>query len=82
MTLNDLDPEAGMLKMDGFDSCAIGVISGMGLAQDVICYDRELVIAQLATEMSQEEAEEFHEFNQAGAYMGPGTPVFLDRFDG
>jgi hypothetical protein len=27
--------------------------------------------------MDREEAEEFHEFNQAGAYLGEGTPAFL-----
>jgi len=28
--------------------------------------------------MSHEEAREFYEFNIVGAYVGPGTPVFVE----
>lgn len=29
--------------------------------------------------MTREEAEEWFEFNTAGAYVGPRTPMFLER---
>jgi len=28
--------------------------------------------------LTKEEAEEFHEFNQIGAWMGDGTPAFVE----
>jgi len=31
--------------------------------------------------MSYEEAREFYEFNIVGAYVGPGTPVFVEDED-
>jgi hypothetical protein len=30
--------------------------------------------------MSEEEAEEFYEFNTIGAWMGDGTPIFVYPF--
>jgi len=43
-----------------------------------VCYDREKVISKLATDMSREEAEEWHYFNQAAGFYGESTPCFLD----
>jgi len=69
-----------MLKMDGFDDCIAGVVSRFG--QDpILCYDRAKVIAKLAADTSEDEAVEFHEYNQAGAWMGWETPCFLDPYD-
>ena len=45
--LADKYPEFDMLKMDGFDECAIGVMWTYGTEQPVIAYDREKVIKQL-----------------------------------
>lgn len=71
--------EFELLVMDGFDDCLVGVVTILG-KQPVACYDRQKVIEKLVSQgMSEEEAREFHEFNQAGAYMGDATPVFLDR---
>jgi hypothetical protein len=68
--------EDGLLVMDGFDDCIIGV--GQRFTDHFVVYDLEKVIAKLMEQgMSEEEAIEFHEFNQLGAWVGPGTPVFL-----
>ncbi len=66
-----------MLRMDGYDDCVVGVVERFG-CQPAFLYDREKVILRLMEDgMDREEAEEFHEFNQAGAYLGEGTPAFL-----
>jgi len=72
-----------MLKMDGFDDCIAGVISGPGIEGEILCYDRAKVIDKIAEdhECTFLEAKEYHEFNQAEAYVGPGTPVFLDPYE-
>jgi hypothetical protein len=43
-----------------------------------VVYDRAKVIQVLMDGgMAAESAEEFFEFNMAGSYMGPHTPMFL-----
>ena len=37
------------------------------------------MIEQLAEDMTHEEAEEYFEFNIAGAYVGENTPTYIDR---
>jgi len=66
-----------MLTMDGYDDCILGVVSRCG-QNDIIAYDRAKVIAKLREEMSEEDAEEFFEFNQLRAWMGDETPCFID----
>ena len=61
---------------DGFDDAIVGV--GIVQGRSVVFYSRRLCIEILAQEMGDQEAEDFYEFNVAGAYVGPGTPIFLD----
>jgi len=66
-----------MLTMDGYDDCIAGICIRFG-QEPVIIYDRAKVIARLMNDgMTEDEAEEFHEFNQAGAWVGERTPAFL-----
>jgi hypothetical protein len=68
-----------LLKMDGYDDCIIGVVERFG-GESYILYDRELVLEKLQKGgMSYEEAVEYYEFNQLGAYVGERTPAFLIR---
>lgn len=70
----------GMLKMDGFDDCVVGICERFGM-EAVLAYDRDRVIEKLVADgMTQEEAEEFFEYNQIGAWMGDRTPVFVTLF--
>lgn len=64
---------------DGYDDCIIGIATPFG-AEPVLAYDRSKVIKTLMERdgMSREEADEFFEFNIAGAWVGEGTPVFID----
>jgi len=67
-----------MMEMDGFDDCIAGVVSRFGQC-DILCYDLEKVIDKLMQEtgMTYEDALEYHQFNQIGAWMGDETPCFI-----
>ena len=69
--------KAWLMDPDTFDGAIIGVCERAGGLR-VAAYDRSLVIDVLAREMPREDAEEYFEFNIAGAWMGEGTPVFID----
>jgi hypothetical protein len=75
--LAEIDPD--LLLMDGFDDCIIGICESFG-SVPVVAYDYDKVLANLqASGMTYEEAVEYHAFNQAGAYVGERTPVFIRR---
>jgi len=78
----------GALYAEGFDEAFAGVVRRYGQAP-LACYDRAACIQILMSEsvdaeaplpafVTQEEAEEYFDFNVIGAFMGPGTPVFID----
>ena len=80
-TLADRLLELGVedaLVMDGYDDCAVAVLERFG-TERIILYDKDMVIAKLMDEGldSYEEAIEFYEFNQLGAWVGDQTPGFL-----
>lgn len=65
-----------LLVMDGHDDAIIGV--GQRFTDYFVVYDLRRVIEKLMADgMSYEEAVEWHQFNQVGAWVGPRTPVFL-----
>ena len=71
------------LKADGFDDAIIGVAEGwFGQSNHcVICYDYEKCAEILVEQgMSEEDAEEYLQFNTTSAYVGEYTPVFLHRW--
>lgn len=71
-----LGDETTALVMNGFDKCIVGMVESFG--QDPIaCYDRDKVIKQhMDSGMSEEDAEEFFQYNQLGAGM-TGSPCFI-----
>lgn len=66
-----------LIMMDGYDDCIVGVVERCGYPP-LVCYDREKVISKLAKDMSREDAEAWHYFNQARACWGEFAPMFLD----
>lgn len=67
-----------LLMMDGFDEAVVGVIETF---QGNLCvtYGVDKVLEILMEQgMSGAEAREYFHFNQKGAYLGPGTPLFLE----
>ena len=67
------------LKADGFDDAVIGLGRRCGQL-DLVVYDADKILEILMQRdgMSLEDAREFYEFNIVGAWMGKGTPVFVE----
>lgn len=73
-------PEA--MKVDGFDDCIIGVGRYFG-SPSLLVYSTRRMLDVLVSDhgMTEEEAEEYFEFNITGAYVGEGSPIFLDAHE-
>jgi hypothetical protein len=71
------DESNGLLVMDGFDDCIVGLCHRFN--ESFVVYDQQKVIAKLVSQgMSEEDAREFHDFNQLGAWSGDHTPGFIE----
>lgn len=71
-----------LLFMDGYDSCIAGVIFRFGQEYPLVCYDFDQVIqTNIDMGMTEEEALEWYEYNQIGAWVGENTPCFLKRIE-
>lgn len=69
------------LVMDGYNDCVIGVLERFGM-ENIVLYDKEKVISKimdLSLGGTYEEAVEYYEYNQLGAWVGDKTPGFLIR---
>lgn len=66
-----------ILLADGFEEAFIGI--GQQFNRHFAIYDRDKCIRVLMERdgMDEDEAEEFFEFNVAGAWVGHGTPIFV-----
>lgn len=80
------EEEPELLLADGFEDAIVGLADGIRLhstgAAPVVVYDYEKCIQILmqTSSMSEEEAEEYFEFNTIGAWAGPETPIFLHDY--
>ena len=69
------------LIMDGFDDCIAGIVERIG-QPPIICYDRDKVLDKLMSQgMTDEEAVEYIEYNQQGAWIGEPTPCFIRQLE-
>jgi hypothetical protein len=68
-----------IMLADGFEDAFLGI--GTQFNRHFAIYDRQKCIEILMDRdgMHEEEAEEYFEFNVAGAWVGHGTPVFVRR---
>mgnify|MGYP003662366555 FL=1 len=64
------------LGADGYDDCVVGL--AYQHTRPLIVYSKRKVIERLMEDMSREDAEDFFEWNIGGAYLGAGTPLFLE----
>jgi hypothetical protein len=78
--LAEMCPDA--LKADGFDEAIIGYCDDIVAGCNRIVYDYRKMVKVLTArdEMTEEEAEEYIDFNVIQAYMGDNTPVYLNKF--
>jgi len=74
--LDEILLDESVLLADGFEEAFIGIARQFGNAFAV--YDRKKCIDILAKEMTEDEAEEYFQFNVEGAYVGDSTPAFLE----
>lgn len=66
-----------LLTMTGYDDCILGICERFGM-EPVIAYDKNKVLTKLQSDgMNEEEAIEWFEYNQIGAWVGDYTPVFI-----
>lgn len=71
-------PEQDILLADGFEEAFMGI--AYQFDKPIALFDKEKCITILARDMSREEAEEYFSFNVEGAYVGPQTPAFFEKF--
>lgn len=74
----ELCEEAMLLEPAEFDEAILGIATRAD-GMMVVAYDRTTCIDILARHTPREEAEEWFEFNTSSAWVGGGTPVFVDR---
>jgi len=73
--------EVELMLMDGYEDCIAGVVERFGQSP-IVCYDKNKVLAKTESEgMTYDEAIEFWDFNQIGAWMGALTPCFISLVD-
>jgi hypothetical protein len=70
--------EIDLLVADGFDEAIVGICERMN--EVFVVYDRSKVLAVLRRDMTYHEAQEYFDFNVAGAWVGDTTPGFLLRW--
>lgn len=70
------NPEA--ILYSGLDDAIVGIASRL-VGPSLVVYDPERIKAVYRRQgMTEEEADEFFEFNVAGAHLGPHTPIMLN----
>ena len=60
-----------------FDHAILGLIHGFGQEPAVLYDEAAVLVALVEGGMSEEEAQEYFDFNTLGAFVGPSTPRFL-----
>lgn len=85
ITLTDYCDERDItvLTLDGFEDCVVGITlyaGWEGYVEERSVYDAGMIIEKLESQgLSYEDAIEYFEFNVIGAYLGPKTPIFINR---
>lgn len=73
--LETQNPDA--LFVDGHEDALVGIAYRFGL-EPLACYSIDKITEKLQQDgMTEEEAQEFFDFNIIGAWVGEGTPIFV-----
>lgn len=75
------DSNIVLLEPEIFDRAIIGICEGIGVQnKPIVDYDvEEILKINMEMGMSYEEAIEFYDHNQACAYVGEYTPIFIAK---
>ena len=80
MIINDYDIDTyceGAIILDGLDDAIIGIVEDFGNSPRVLyCRNKILEILQERDLMTEQEAEEYYDYNILGLYTGEQNPVF------
>jgi len=80
MTINNYDIDEyceGAVILDGLDEAIIGIVEDFGNSPRILyCKSKILEILQKRDLMTEQEAEEFYDYNILGLYAGEQNPVF------
>jgi hypothetical protein len=77
----DLDEYAeGAILLTDLEDCIVGVVEEFGNGRRIL-YSKQLILNKLKERdlMTEEEAEEFYDYNILGLYAGEQNAVFLDK---
>ena len=77
----DLDEYAeGAILLTDLEDCIVGVVEEFGNGRRIL-YSKQLILNKLQERdlMTEEEAEEFYDYNILGLYAGEQNAVFLDK---
>jgi hypothetical protein len=70
---------ADILFCDGHDNAFIGFMWRFGQNEPIAAYSQKKIIENLMADgMTFDEAQEYFEFNIIGAWVGSGTPCFIE----
>jgi hypothetical protein len=80
MIINNYDIESyceGAVLLDGLDEAIIGIVEDFGNGPRILyCKSTILQILQQRDLMTEQEAEEYYDYNILGLYAGEQNPVF------
>jgi hypothetical protein len=76
--IDELGEDENVLLADGFDDAFVGI--GRQFGRPIAVYNKSKCIDILQEDMSEEEAEEYFQYNVEGAWVGENTPIFLEIY--
>ena len=75
--VTDAIDEGEIILVDGFADAFLGI--GRQFDKPMAVYSRRKCIEILMRDMDEEQAEEYFDFNLAGAWVGETTPIYLEE---
>lgn len=81
MIINNYDIDEyceGAVILDGLDDAIVGIVEDFGNGPRILYSKPKILqILQARDSMTEQEAEEYYDYNILGLYAGEQTPVFL-----
>ena len=66
-----------LLFPTGHEDAIVGIVERFGTGPLIVLDKHKIIRKLMRDKMTEEEAEEFFQFNIIGAWMGEGTPAFI-----